>query len=768
MLLWLAAWASVCAQTPTLATTVPLLLPGGLSYDAAGNLYFAETSGHVIRRVSAGILTTVAGTGIQGFAGDGAAATAALIDSPAAVVAGAAGELYFADTHNHRIRRVDTGTGFVSTVAGTGIAGTSPDGTKATLASLDLPVALALNPAGDLYFADARTHLVRRIDHISGLIRTVAGSGIQGFGGDGGPAIAAALDTPSGIALDTIGNLYLADAHNHRVRRVDASTGLIASVAGTGQPGFSGDGGQGLRAALNLPRGLTLDAAGNLFLVDARNQRLRRIDAVTGQIATIAGDGTQAFAGDAGPAVAASLDSPRSVSLSPAGLPTVSDASNARVRQVDATARISTIAGIGTGGGGTLTLTAPTVTRYGTGSVSATLAASPATGTVTFFDTVGSSTQTLATTQLAGNAADNPIDGLAAGPHRLSATYSGDSAHPAAVANAISLTIAPAPVTATPQPVALLYGQPIPILAGTLTGVLSQDSHAVALVLATSALYLSPPGLYPITASLAGTAAGNYSLTQTFTDVTINLAPPVVTLSSGLAVRVASPTSGQPGGVVSLIEGGASLAHTLLSPAGDATFPASGLSTGSHTLTAVYAGDVDFLPATSAPVLVTIGPGVMPDFALAATGQSTIAVPAGTPATFSFSVTPLNGNLSSPILLTAAGLPPGASASFTPAYLPPSSGPGAFLLTIQTPRTVGSLRSSRILLALLLPALWAVRRKRRLLLLSTLALIGCGDRINSAGSTAVARTYNITVLATATSAAGTTLQHIATVTLVVQ
>jgi sugar lactone lactonase YvrE len=210
------------------ATTVPLLLPGGLAYDAQGNLYFAETGNHVIRKVSpAGVLTIIAGTGVQGFAGDGGPAIAALLDSPAAVALDAAGDIFLADTHNHRIRRVDAVSGVIATVAGTGIAGSSPDGTLAASAQVNLPSALAFDSAGNLYFADAASFLVRRIAAASGVLSTVAGDGVQGFSGDGGLATAASIDSPMGIALDSSGNLYLADSHNHRVRRVDALTGII-------------------------------------------------------------------------------------------------------------------------------------------------------------------------------------------------------------------------------------------------------------------------------------------------------------------------------------------------------------------------------------------------------------------------------------------------------------------------------------------------------------------------------------------------------------
>ena len=744
------------AQQPTQATTVPLILPGGLAYDSNGNLYFAETSNHVIRRVSpTGVLTTVAGNTLQGFSGDNGPATSAQLDSPAAIAIDASGNLLLADTHNHRIRRVDAVTGIITTYAGP--------------SQIDLPVALAFDAAQNLYFADARTHVVQRIDHTTNLIATVAGNGTQGFSGDLGPAAQAALDSPSGIALDSFGNLFLADTHNHRIRRVDALTGIITSVAGTGQPGFSGDSASAATAALNLPRGLALDAQGNLFVVDSRNQRIRRIDAGTGQISTIAGAGTQTFAGDGNPAVSASLDTPRAITISPAGLPTLADTANQRVRQVDSAAVIHTIAGLGATASSLLTLTAPSVTLYGTGSVTATLVASPATGSVTFFDNVSGVTQTLTSVPLALNSASMPTTQLPAGAYRFTATYPGDTLHSAAQSDALSMTISPAPATAAANGVALLYGQPIPTLTGALTGVLPQDSANVTLVLTSSAAPLSSPGAYPISATLIGSAAANYTLTETPAAVTIAQAPSATTLTSALAVHVASSTSGFPSGAVNLFDGSSLYASATLSPTGDAQFSSASLSTGTHTLTAVYTGNADFLASTSSPYVATIGTAATADFTLAATGQTFVSTLAGSPASFSFAVNPVNGALSSPIQLTASGLPAGATASFNPAYLPPANTPAAFILTIQTPKSASLTLRAAFVYALLVPAALLFRKRRKLLLGAPLIfMLGCGDRINSKAAVSTGATYNITVIATATSTTGATLQHTATVTLTVQ
>ncbi len=261
------------------ATSVPLLLPTGVAYDGAGNLYIAEAGMHRVRRVDTqGMITTVAGDGSQGYSGDGGAATAAQMDTPTCVAVDAAGDLYVCDSHNHRIRRVDGVTGVMTTVVGTGAAGFAGDGGLARAAVLDLPVAVAVDAAGNLWVADARSHRVRKVDAGTGVIRTVAGTGVQGFAGDGGLAVAAALDAPSSLAVDAAGNVYVADAHNRRVRRVDAGTGVISTVAG----------GAG---ELRLPRGVTVDASGALYISDASAFRVRRVDASGGTVVVGSGDG---------------------------------------------------------------------------------------------------------------------------------------------------------------------------------------------------------------------------------------------------------------------------------------------------------------------------------------------------------------------------------------------------------------------------------------------------------------------------------------------
>lgn len=431
------------------ATAAPLTSPAQIAYDAAGNLYIADVNDNVIRKVDlAGIVTTVAGTGEQGFAGDGGAATAAQLDSPAGIAVDAAGNIYIADTHNQRVRKVSSGT--ITTIAGTGVAGFAGDGGAAASAQLSTPSALALDSGGNLYIADTDNHRIRKISGTT--ITTVAGNGEQGFSGDGAAATAAGIDSPNGVAVDATGKIYIGDTHNQRVRVVSVA-GVISTLAGNGTKSYGGDGGASTSALLARPRGLSVDAAGNIYVADSDNHRIRLI-AATGNTATVAGNGSQGFAGDGGLAVNAVLDTPRAPATQGAGAFAFSDTNNQVVRLVGVDTVIHTIAGLTSGIGGgqgfneSLTLSGVSSVAWGSGSLTATFSnvGRTATGQVSLLDiTTGS--VAAGSASLTSNVATLSTAALTPGTHRLVASYAGDSQNPAVTSSVFVLTVIPPPIT---------------------------------------------------------------------------------------------------------------------------------------------------------------------------------------------------------------------------------------------------------------------------------------------------------------------------------
>ena len=292
------------------------------------------------------IIETVAGSGEEGFSGDGGPAVQAQLQAPRSVAVDRDGNFYIADTSNHRIRRVDSKTGTIATVAGIGEYGFGGDDGPAVQAKLWAPRSVAVDGRGNLLIADTSNYRIRRVDARTRIITTVAGIGEYGFSGDGGPAVAAQLNSPYGVAADSDGNFYIADTSNRRIRMVDTA-GNITTVAGTGESGFGGDGGPAVHAQLFSPYGVAVDGAYNLYI--ATGNRIRRVD-TAGNIATLAGIGRRGFSGDGGPAVQARLYFPSDVAVNDDGSLYIADTFNHRIRRVDTLGIITTIAGTGARG----------------------------------------------------------------------------------------------------------------------------------------------------------------------------------------------------------------------------------------------------------------------------------------------------------------------------------------------------------------------------------------------------------------------------------
>ncbi len=318
------------------ATAARLWDPNFIAIDAEGDVYVAEVGNHTIRKVDTrtGFITTAAGMGGSGgYSGDGGPATAAQLNAPYGVAVDDEKNIYI--TESNRIRKVDGDTGIITTVAGTGTGGYSGDGGPATAALLNGPYGITTDRSGDVYWTEFSNYVVRKLDVETGTISTFAGTGSSGFSGDGGPATAAQFRAPWGVVFDASGNLYIADATGtYRVRKVDAGTGIITTVAGNGTSGYSGDGGLATAAQVGSPDGLAVDAFGNLYVTQFDEHVVRRLDARTGIITTVAGTGVGGYNGD-GPAAAAQLMHPAGLAFGP-GLTDlyIADRRNRRIRKV--------------------------------------------------------------------------------------------------------------------------------------------------------------------------------------------------------------------------------------------------------------------------------------------------------------------------------------------------------------------------------------------------------------------------------------------------
>jgi sugar lactone lactonase YvrE len=329
-----------------LAVNAKLNIPTGIAEDTAGSLYFSDTNNNAVRkivsptRLNHDTITTIAGNGTAGFSGDGGPATSAQLNRPTGTAVDSSGNVYISDTGNNRVRKIAL-NGTITTLAGSGRCtskddpGSTPmalpgDGGPATQASLCSPTGVAVDQSGNVYIADTNHNAVRIVSN-AGIITTFAGYGKAGSSGDGGKATKATLNSPTGVAVDGVKNVYIADTGNNKVRKVNTS-GIISTFAGTGVQGYGGDGGAATSAQMNQPTGLGVDPTGTVYISDTGNQRVRRVAGST--ISTYGGNGTKGFSGDGGAASSAMLNTPTGAVAADGSAVYFSDTGNQRVRGI--------------------------------------------------------------------------------------------------------------------------------------------------------------------------------------------------------------------------------------------------------------------------------------------------------------------------------------------------------------------------------------------------------------------------------------------------
>ena len=318
------------------ATKARLNYPVDLAVDRSGDIYIADDSNNRIRKltVSTGILTTVAGTGLTTYNGDDIDATTAAINTPEGVGVDGLGNIYIADTANHRLRKVTVSTGKITTVAGTGTPGTGKDGILATTSNLFRPASVAVDVEGNIYIADSANHRIRKVSASTGLISTVAGTGTRSYNGDNIDATTAQLSAPLAVAVDKNGDIYIADTFNNRLRKVTISTGKITTIAGTGVNSYNGDNIDATTATIANPKGVAVDREGNVFIADSENYRIRKVIVSTGKITTIAGTGIAGFTGDGVIAINARLNYVTGIAVDGVDNFYIADTSNHRIRSM--------------------------------------------------------------------------------------------------------------------------------------------------------------------------------------------------------------------------------------------------------------------------------------------------------------------------------------------------------------------------------------------------------------------------------------------------
>ena len=711
-----------------------IFLPFGVAVDANGDIFISDSSNNRIRMVNVftGVISTIAGNGALGSTGDGGAATSATISNPTAIAVDPAGNVFFADNGNNVIRKINAFDGTISTIAGKiNVHGYSGDNGPATSATLNAPNGIAFDAMGDLYIADTTNNVIRKVSAETGIITTIAGTGVSGFSGDGGLAVSSTLNTPWGVTVSSAGLLYIADQGNNRIRVIDTA-GLISTIIGNGNATYTGDNGPASAATVNVPAGIAIDAAGNTYIADSGNNVIRKINVASNIVTTVAGNGSESITGDKGSAIAAGLYGPYSINMDSLGNLVIADVFHNRIRKLYANPSVLVFPPIRAGrtspsetqilendGNAPLNVAAitpisnaqvdsakttcfttapllplaqcnvavnftPTIVGnpvLGSVNVSSDASNSPGvielagqvldvdpatvtltssanpsiTGATVIFNVAVSSvgttptgavtlldgTTTLASGQLGpgGNITFN-VSTLTAGNHSMTASYAGDSNNAAGVSPAIVQVVqdpvantnttlstssnpvfAGAPLTLTAQVQPAIVGSGKGSITGTVTfkyGAQQLGSANITNGVASINYNTLPVGADTILAVYGGSSTYATSSSSPFVE-NVQIATTHISLSTsanpspaGAALTLSASVTGNggiAGGMVTFFDGAVNLGNATLNAQGTATLPVSGPSwtVGVHNLTAVYAGDSLDAASTSSPVAENIG-----------------------------------------------------------------------------------------------------------------------------------------------------------------
>lgn len=687
-----------------------------------------------------------AGTGTAGFGGDGAAASAARLAAPSAMAQDAQGNLFIADTRNHRIRRVAT-NGTITTVAGTGTQGFAGDEGPANQAQLDGPAGIAVAADGTIYIADTRNHRIRHID-ATGAIHTVAGNGTEGFSGDGSTAKIAQLSSPLGLALGLSGDLYIADSGNHRIRHLGAD-GTMATVAGDGAQGISPDGTQATAAHLDTPAALSVRSDGSVLIADRGNNRVLILQT----------DGTlRSFS-----TASLALRKPSSIVTNSLGDTLIADTGNYRITQVSSNGAGSAL---GSGVQGVLDPNAaPTQTAFG--APIALLDAGPGSASGRFSVIDHDASQVVQVSLPKISFADTVI-ATASSPRSLLLRNGGS--------NALIVSRVSVPTPYAQVGTSSCGTAPFQLAAGASCSLdLSFTPQTVGATSALLEVDVQNAAIQRVTLSGNGLRTGTQLASTTSLQTSGSLSYAGMPLTMTAAVLGGSTTSAT--GTVSFLDGTTPLGDIALNGAAQASLTMSTLPAGTHTLIARYNGDAHYLGSSSADTAITVA--IPPDFTMASAAGNQLTLQSGSAGALALVLQPVSGVLNQTVTLSVDGLPAGSTINITPVPVTLASNPVTVNIVVKLPvslsrRTPAGAWLAGMIILLFLPARRSLRQALLIVALAWFPLLlqGCGGGYLSGGASvgaqSAASTFPVTVVATCPGVAGATLTHSTTFTVVVQ